>query len=303
MTQRADGGGVQGKDSGPRSARLGWHHFLFEELPRAWEVIGYTTGMREGRMVLADRRGEAMRVFWRAIKGEPALDQRLLRVASDYAGDSLTREQIRRGLRRVGGWSCWFPDGQAVRGLACAHVPGRNVLLYVVFAPRPDAPGNGDIVRVLKSYRPNTGPQRVWAAFGLDVELPEAYELARVNVFPGSQVLRFENRQGESVTLHRYGMLSLLLENDDCAAAFLRLNPGHRPLYRERDFQQAGRYPGLLLRYTTRGRGGVSSLLARTWQGRVWVWPCRELERLYAVDHNARERRLLAELPGKVRCL
>jgi hypothetical protein len=269
------------------------------DVPAPWEVIAYKTDPSDGRLVLADRGGETMRIFWKAPVSDPAPARRLAEAAARHAGGGATEAGIRSRVQALDGWQAYLEPAGDMQGLACRHEPGTGALLYVEF-PR-HAGTDADILRaVLGSFDANGGGERVWSAFGLEVTLPKDLAPVRVAPFPASQVIRFGNLRGESVTVHRYGMLPLILEGQDEAAYFARLAGPRRMLYRAGAFTQDGRRPGVLLTYTTRGRGGVEALLSRTWQGRVWIWRCDDLGRLYGVDQNAPEGHLLGDLPDRV---
>lgn len=120
---------------------------------------------------------------------------------------------------------------------------------------------------VMESYRPNNGTERDWAIFGLEITLPAKFQPTEVEALPAKQVMRFERSRRESVTLHRYGMLGLIA--DEPATFFARIK--RKTLHRAGTFRQAGKYPGEELTY----RGG-----------RVWVWRCEELQRLYCLDQT-----------------
>ncbi len=151
-----------------------------------------------------------------------------------------------------------------------------GLLLTVIFpvAPVPQARS------ILESYRANNGRERHWAAFGLDCLLPAEFQPTDIQALPAKQVMRFEKGRRESVTLHRYGMLALI--EDDPATFFARLK--RKPLQRAGNFHQASKYPGEELTY----RGG-----------RVWIWRCEELQRLYCLDHCGEP---IPNLVEKVHC-
>lgn len=152
------------------------------------------------------------------------------------------------------GWQVHF--GQPT--YASRHEDG--LLLTLVF---PTEPGRA----VMESYRPNTGH---WAAFGLDIQLPAEFRPTEIKALPAAQVIEFAKGRRDSVTLHRYGMLGLI--EDEPASFFARIK--RKPLQRVGTFRQAGKYPGEELTY----RGG-----------RVWVWRCEDLQRLYCLDQTGDE--------------
>jgi len=213
--------------------KLAWHPFIFD-VPPTWEVIRHRNNPDEGQLHLADRHGEQMQVHWKRTKEPPAI-------------------QAKR-IVQYHGWQVSF--GQPT--FAGRHEDG--MLLTLVF---PADHGRA----VMESYRPNNGPERHWAAFGLDCVLPAEFQPTDIKALPAMQVMRFEKSRHVSVTIHRYGMLRLI--EDEPPTFFARIK--RKPLQRAGTFRQAGKYPGEELTY----RGG-----------RAWVWRCEELQRLYCLDQT-----------------
>lgn len=278
------------------SARLGWHHLRFT-VPADFEVLAYRTDPRDGQLILGDRQGEALQIFWRVTRKTPDPRRGLERVVRAVAG-----EGAREPIIRLEGWDACLPDRDDLPGLACRYEPRGRALLYVVFprGPRRAAPRTERAI--LESYSPNDGDARVWAAFGLDVTLPAGFAPAVVRAYPLVQSIRFEAPRGGSVTLCRRSLASHLPGGDDLAVLYARNQERRRPLRRTGTFTHAAGHPGVALAYTTRGPGGIEGLLARTWQGRVWVWRCIETDRVYWIDQNAPAKHLIPELPDRVGC-
>jgi hypothetical protein len=240
--------------------KLAWHWFILD-VPATWEVIRHRNHADDGQFHLSDRHGEQLQVFWKRLKSPPALPARLCELAGNVPRHKIVEHH---------GWQiCFGPPTFAARY-------DDPILLTLIF---PAAQEN-QVRAVLESFRPNTGAEKHWAAFGLDCVLPAAYEPTDIRALPAAQVIRFEAGKHDSVTVHRYGMLGLI--EDPPAAFFARLK--RKPLHRAGAFMQASRYPGEKLTY----RGGCA-----------WVWRCEELQRLYCVDQTG------AEIPGladKVHC-
>jgi hypothetical protein len=278
-------------------AALAWHHLQFQ-IPVTWEVVAYKKNSGDGQLVLADRHGETLQVFWRTIAATPKVPALLQKLVEENFPGRFSVAQIRANLQSVGGWDVFLAPATDLPVFAGRYLPDERALLEVTFPPHVQrAPG---IVReVLESYRPNTGAIRRWAAFGLDLEIPADYELDEVRPWPAAQRLRFEHRKGYSITAHRYGMLSRQLAHDTLESFFARLKGGGTRIYKKRDFLKGNRYPGVELEYGTRGTGGITSLLSPRWRGHVWVWRCDEQQRLYALDYHAPPRLALPDLIEK----
>jgi len=286
-------GAVPDAPAAPAVARLGWHHLLLD-VPADSEVLAYQADPRKGRLVLGDRRGETLQIFWRVTHRTPDPLRGLERVVRALTGDG-----AREPIFTINGWHACLPERDDLPGLACRYEARSGALLYAVFPrrshPRPE-------LAILESYHPNDGEERAWAAFGLDVTLPAAFAPAAVRPFPLVQSIRFENPRGESITLCRRSLLSHLPDGDDLAVLYARNTEHKRPVSRTGIFLHDTVHPGVTLAYTTRGKGGLEGLIAPTWQGRVWAWRCPGTDRAYWIDQNAPEKHLLHELQERVRC-
>jgi hypothetical protein len=280
--------------------RLAWQHIILQ-IPSTWELIAYQKPFRDGRLSLADRRGEAMQVFWQVIKVEPAIVQRLVNQVKENVPGSPSEDDIRRQIETVHGWTAFMPEDEHLPVIAGRYAKEERALLNITFPPHPSTRNRQVITGVLKSYQPNYGRERVWAAFGMEITLPQEWELTEVAAFPAAQTLRFENKRGESVTTHRYGMMPLILEGTTMAGFFAAARGRKALLYREGDFAKDGKYPGVKLHYTTHGRGGWEILLSKIWQGNVWIWRCDDIKRLFCLDHNAHAKHMIPDLPDRMR--
>lgn len=302
-----------------KTARLAWHHFIFE-VPDTWEVFRYRNHYPEGGLGLMDRFGETMQIFWRLTRAKPPARDRLVDQVVALGGHHLEAEDVRKLITRRHGWEVFLPDDPAVPALAARCEPhgpapghpadaaairrryGEYVMLFAVFPPRAIKRDRAVVPDVLKSYRPNYAEERVWAAFGLNITLPQHIVLDRLEPLPTSQVFRFENRAGESVTLQRLALYPEVLGSDTPAVLAARLKGRRYRLFDDGEFVKDGRWSGRRMRYTTRGRGGIGSMTASVWQGRMWAWGCDDLHRFYCLDNHAREKNLIPDLPERVVC-
>jgi len=297
------------------TVRLAWHHIILH-IPETWEVIGYKKDPAEGQLVLADRAGEALNVHWKQMKSAPVIPRlltdlvRLGREPKTSQDEDRLEKKIRDRIREVHGWQVYLPDVDNARPL---HPPHRaraafaarfenttGILILLVFPPHPDTAAQEHILEILASFAPNDGAERTWAVFGLEFTLPATMELDEVVALPACQRLLFENRRGETVAIHRYGMLPAILAGDDPATFYARVKGRRTLLRRAGQFRKDGQHEGVELTYITRGKGGLDSLLAGTWHGRVWLWRCDEEMRLYAIDHHAPAKHHISDLLQRV---
>lgn len=286
------------------TVRLAWFHFILR-VPSTWEVVGFKRNPLKGELFLSDRYGPTLMLHWRRIpvRKEISLERRILTQArGNYEQHELevpTDQKIRRRIRPIGLWTAFVPQEAVLPPLAGLYLPESQILLNLIFPPHPES-GEGRVRSVLNSYEPNTGPDRVWAAFGMDFDVPEEMDLVQVTALPAAATFLFENRREESLTVHRYGMLDHILSQDDMAGFYARVKGRGTLLYRGAEFEKDD-CPGIELHYQTRGSGGISSLMSRMWDGRVLAWCSKEKQRLYYIDNNARPKHMLADLAGRLR--
>jgi hypothetical protein len=230
------------------------------------------------------------------------VEDRLVELAAANAGDAMTKQQIRDSIAYWRGWTVVPAATSASVTFAARFLESARVLLTVVFPPYPVADLRPLARWVLDTFRTNDGADRVWAAFGLDMILPAEFQLRGVQAFPAMQIMDFENERGDTVSIHRYGMLPVLLGEVDAATFFARRKGPRFQIRKRGTFQQSEQVEGLELAYQTRGKEGLARMLGRRREGRAWIWRRDDLQRLYCIDHVARAARLRADLVQRVKC-
>ena len=278
-----------------QTVRLGWHHLCLE-IPECWEVLGYGMRSRDGRLLLSDPGGETLQVHWKRLRRPPNLENRIAEWHRSQ-GDSTA---ISTGTGHADGWL--ISAGSSHPLLAVRYDAESKALLTLVFSDHARQ-GIGDeaIGKVLRSFSTNSGKQRVWAAFGLDVTLPAEWKLESVEAWPAAQRLHFERRRNERVSVHRYGMLPVVVGNDTDATFFARIK-GSRILARvERELETRGPRQGTLISYEPAGRG-LMELLRKPSRGLAWLWREQSVPRLFIFDQLLRGQGTDDEPVGEVRC-
>lgn len=285
-----------------RNIRLAWHHFQFQ-VPETWEVIGYKKNPEKGQLLLSDRHGQTMQVYWQRMAEEPAVKSRLIDLVEANYEKQLPAKEIRRRVEAQAGWQAFLPRKPDMAVFAGRFLKKENVLLSLSFPPHPVQDNHTSAQHVMRTFKPNNGPEKAWAAFGLDFSLPAEWQPDAISPMPGMQTIYFENRREEEITVYRFGMVPLVLGDDDLATFFARVRGRRVSLNRRGTFTQDGTHPGVILSYQTRGKtGGMMSLLSRTWIGRIWVWRCDDIKRAFAIEQHAREKNLLENLADRVKC-
>ncbi len=277
---------------------LAWHHALFD-IPRTWEVIRFLNRSDDGQLGLSDRHGETMLFFWRTFPEQPDVRHRLADLAQAN-GIDLSPGELRKRATRHGGWEC-LPGTDRSPCFAGRYLADRNVLLAAIFPPHRETTA-ARCRQVLASFRPNDPKSPRWAAFGLDIEAPPGYRLAEIEPLPAMQRFTFLNDREEKINLVRFGLASRLLAGDDLATFAARRKGRHTVLRRLDTFRRPAGHEGILLGYTTRGSGNTlfGAILARRWEGRLWVWHRPDLERIWCLEHHARPKHLIDDLPSRV---
>ena len=266
----------------PAAIPLAWHHLRLE-IPREWEVVGFSRNADDGRLALADRDGEVLQLHWKKIPAAPNLDRRL---------EELARANLPPGTDpaaaklRLEGWHDWRVSLSGNRNLpffAARHLAAHGILLAAVFPPHPAR--REDVVRaVLASWTPNDGPTRAWAAFGLAVTLPSALDLEVTVSLPAFQRFEFATPKGDRVIVQRWGMLSALLADMDAAAHFARIKGRGTQVWKLPPPMDPSRnaITELALRRTPMGWWSTPRRMPK--EGRAWLCPRPDLERLYAIE-------------------
>lgn len=283
----------------PSTLPLAWRDFRFE-VPAEWEVVGYSFKPDEGRLALADGEGETLQVFWKKTDAPPDLDRRLgdlLR--ANLPPDAVSKADDRR-IEEVHGWRACLSGDRTIPFYAARHLSEARQILGVIFAPHPRR--REEVARaVLASWTPNAGPERRWSALGLDLTLPAAFEPEVAISLPALQRMEFATRAGDRVILHRFGMLSAILEGTDPAAHFARIKGRGVQVWKLSSPAAAPRLEVAELALRRRPIGWWSAPRRLPKEGRAWLWPRLDVERLWALEiWTRRDRALIAHLPSRV---
>ena len=88
---------------------LAWHHLRLA-VPDTWELIGFNKNAEDGRLVLSDRHGETLQLFWRRFKETPQVRRRLIELVQTNSDPPPEEAAVRRDLRAVAGWDAYLPE-------------------------------------------------------------------------------------------------------------------------------------------------------------------------------------------------
>lgn len=280
----------------PSTVPLAWRDFRFE-VPAEWEIVGYSLKPEEGRLALADGDGETLQIFWKKTDAPPDLDRRLNDLLRANLPPRASATNGRCPIEGFHGWRAGLGGDRTVPLAAARYLTGAKRMLGVIFAPHPRR--REEVVRaILASWAPNDGPERRWTAFGLDLALPVAFEPEVARVFPALQCLEFATRAGDRVILHRFGMLSAILEGTDPATHFARVKGRGIQTWRRPPSASTPRLDATELALRRRPIGWWSAPRRLPREGRAWLWTRADVERLWALEiWTRRDRALCADLP------
>jgi len=265
--------------------RVAWHHFQLD-VPKEWEVVGYGLQDAEGQMLLSDQTGEQLQILWKKLRRSPDLENRMEQWARRKA---LELNVVFKKLTVVeaSGWKVALAEGLPT--LAVRFNAETKAILTAVFSlPARQKLTDAGVLKLLRSFGDNAGEERVWAAFGLDVTLPKAWSLERVEPLPAAQSFHFVRKRRETLSVRRYGMLDLLLATESEAQFFARLK-GRRFLIRTE--QVCHDFLGgveTLLSYSATGTR-LLDLFRKPISGRAWLWREPGVPRLFIWDEWLRQ--------------
>ncbi len=283
------------------TCRLGWQHIRLD-VPVSWEIVAYKKDRATGQLVLSNRRGVTMQIFWKKIKREVSLTRGLVSLARANMKEPPAESKLRRMIRKFHGWRVFFPASEETPVFAARLLDDGNTIINVTFPPHPDT-ADGELVRqVLASWRPNDGKVRLWAAFGIEVELPEDMELLEAESLPTMQRMSFENRKNHTVTVYRFCMMPAILGEEDMATFIAGVKGRKRALHVTDTFRKDERHEGVKLVYVTRGSRVFGGVFDRFWRGCIYAWRRDDIQRMIAIENHAPEKFLLENIVERATC-
>lgn len=256
-------------------------------LPPEWEMLRLARERKQGRLGFADRYHLRLEVSYRTLAGAPDLD----RLRHDYRTQLKENEEV-SGLRptahgawegfthKQAGWTLsrfgqWFPHGRRLLEAVFRHPAERDrELEHAVL----------DGMDVLPADR----TRETWQAYGLQLDLPTAWELQAQRVEPANVVFAWGpegEREVPRVEAMRLGMTRFWLDR-----------PAHQWLAARKEWkgfrgrwQEENRAGHRLQVYE--GRKRQLPVVGTSTRRRAAVWTCPEDERIYALTHDSPLRR------------
>jgi len=281
---------------------LAWYYLQFD-VPQSWEVIKYRKNPVDGQLVLSDRYGETMQVFWKKMNEKPVVARRLTElIKTNLEGE--TTDSVLSRIEVQENWRIYRHDSRRFPSFAGMFLEEEKILLLVMIAPHKRHDPRRIIDKILATYKPNNGDERCWALAGLQVTLPKEYVLDQIQLVPAAQRISFETKKGYTAVVSRFGMRSVYLSQQSLESFIGNMKGKDTRLLLKNQLKKDDQYPAVELRYYTKGTGSIlTSLLARKWVGQIFAWESIDHERIYTIENHAREGRGISDLMDRMKTL
>lgn len=221
---------------------LGWQG-ITATLPANWNLASFGGGAAAGNLRADDEDGPRLELRWERPKATPDLEQSIARFVETLARQAKKQKQpftpaarprlvskSRRGKNQVVNFG-WTGDREAIAGHGwgvswhCAEC-GRVVVAHIIGrgSERPDRAQRlaGEILASLECH--GSGGWQTWSVFGLRVEVPEEFGLARARLLTGRLELEWLRpraggllawtKRDERLALTRLSLADTLLQNE-----------------------------------------------------------------------------------------
>ncbi len=273
---------------------IAWHHLVCD-IPAGWEAARYAIEARLGRIEFVERRRFCALLSWEPCPREPDRRTSLLAFLRTQVQDARRDRNVAdAGFHdaEIGpflvGWHDALPQVQALAWLPAAE----PLLLRWIFDAGHEAGALAPWVEgVLRSFRPNAGPQRLYRLFGLHVRLPEHFVIEQMAVYPANVMIAFEGRDKRRVTCRRWGMPEHLLGGDVPGVFYSRILSADGAQIQTATPARAGPHEACLIRYHQRPVHQMERYFGRGWtNGEALIWHDRTEARLYACEQIGPDR-------------
>ncbi len=173
-------------------------------LPADWECLQFARDPAVGRCAFADRHRYRLEFNWRSFKAEPDFDRMMKDYANSLESEWADIKPIRcRGLPGLVG----HRRGEAVSRYG-AYFDELKVLVELVFIhpEKRDDALEARILPTLRAVLPDADGYQQWRAFGMDLRVPENFNLQECVIEPGRVGLRFDGpKPPDRWIFRRYG--------------------------------------------------------------------------------------------------
>lgn len=179
------------------------------EVPAEWEILRFRKDHAAGFLLWAGRYGYRFQLSWQ--RGSSARDAD--EVCADFIGkarlDGVAGKTRRLAGRRWAGVETRHPDRREWRFFQLL-TPGRCLLEAVFVDADQEEPAQVDsILGSIGAAEPGLDGALPWRVFGMDLEVPKGFPVARCDILPASATLVFREggEQPLELTFSRVGMV------------------------------------------------------------------------------------------------
>ena len=273
----------------PDNPVFAWNGILFQPPPR-WELASQRLRKGVTCISMEDENARRLELEWLRPKNPPAAEQARIRfdhLTRDLAGAALDFHEI-PGL--PGGWNAFryaMPErGTLILAYFTPEQPGDPMgFLRLHFDARCREAPTETLRALVRSFRVQRGPLRLWCFYDVSFRLDPAFHLIATSLQAGRKMLLFE-RGLRRLFLWHFSLADLILEKQSAAAWCAEFLAGFRPLRALRFQADGGRLVAVRKRlhlfghYEEIGRWcfryviGCRHLPAKN-QIALWVYHCR----------------------------
>lgn len=270
--------------------KIGWHTFAFT-LPLGWEVTSYVLREEDGAMGFADESGALGQMSWREVKAQPDHERIMSEVHRRYIKEAdPARYKNFKELKFIGANEVTMGyDQKNSRFYASTFLEKPKLLVEWTF-PEYSKKKADLVLPMLESFHTNEPEdgKKFYAAFGLELKIPEGFKLDTITALPACITMNFENKKHHKITARRWGMPDILFEGSDVKDFYHRFLYSHcRYVIKNVHNAEFFGKQGAEIDFQTRGKFGFDFLLGPWWRGKATVYHDTNEMRVYAMEHFA----------------
>jgi hypothetical protein len=288
---------------------IGWQGLTLR-VPTAWEPQSLSGNRAQGALQLDDGEAIRLRCTWRELRRPPDLlaeaenyIRGLEKAARKKGFDFSVKRDVPFPLPGELAGTCFLWRGEETTYASLLYCQECRRLSGLYVFGRPGQGLEREARQVLAGFRCHgEGGHDGWSIFGLSVELPSTWELAKSELRAGQVTLQLL-RGREELSLSRVALARSILRRQK----FVRWAQGFygKPLAAFRWKGERTEYRGhiaLAMEGQERLRGPLPRLFRKARQLRGRAWYCQELDKIYSVWYVGDDGGALEGLAAEVPC-
>lgn len=268
--------------------RVAWQGFAFT-LPKAWEVVSFLHEEKKGTLAFSTESGAKGQFSYRKVTAVPDIPRIIEEIHRRELGlDVLPRIRFtRHGSQKQ---VILGHTGRGERFYASVFNSQARLLNEWIF-PSYTPEAAAEVVPMLQSYSDNNPDDhgRVeYAMFGLEASIPSGYHLEKIEAYPASVSMTFENSRHFKLMVHRWGMADLIMQGASVGNFYHRYLYGQRYAVKEVHYDcDIDGHAGGTVVFRARGKLGFDFVLGPWWRGEGTGFLKTHENRIYGVEHIA----------------